>query len=67
MKLTKQGVRDLNVYPRNGKRKVIDIYKPCPTCRGRGGRTIDHGIGEEWIACPHCLGSGQKFVRQERE
>lgn len=63
-KLTKQGVRDLNTYPCNGKRRPEWKLVPCPECGGYG--TVRDWIFQEDVTCYRCNGGGQIAEPWER-
>jgi hypothetical protein len=66
LKVTKQGVRDLNFKNVNGKKlkdleEIKECYErltakkvPCPYCFGTGSATWKYPIS----GCPHCEGDG---------
>lgn len=63
-KVTRQGIRDLNTYPRNGKRKPEWKLVLCPECDGRG--IVFEPIFMEDLTCGRCNGDGQIAVPWER-
>jgi len=62
-KLTKQGVRDLNVL---GSRPADRTnLKPCPDCEGNRGHVVyfdDYDIAGSWEPCRTCGGTGKVYV-----
>jgi len=65
-KLTSQGIRDLNTYPRNGKRRPGWKLVLCPECGG-------HGTVRDWVFMEdftdelHRVGDCPVGRRQNRE
>lgn len=59
-RLTRQGVRDLNVLGSSRLRRRDTMLMPCPLCLGRGETDWDK-------PCPQCLGACRIWVRYNRQ